>query len=117
MRCCTTRSFRSTSAVAVLGILAWTFWPRGESSVSVSNIRKHPDQYDGQTVRIHGKIGDVYAIAGGYTFYLLSGRDTMVVFTRSRVPIRDDQVSIRGTISTGYLDGAPRQALFEDGKK
>jgi len=103
--------------VTVVAILAWTFWPRGEASVSVSRIHHHPEQYDGQMVRVHGKIGDVYPIAGGYTFYLLSGRDTMVVFTRTRTPLRDDNVSIRGTISTGYLDGMPVQALFEDGKK
>ena len=104
-------------AAVVLGLLTFTFWPRGETSVSVSRIRSHPEQFDGQMVRVHGKIGDVYAIAGGYTFYLLQGRDTMVVFTRTRVPVQEDNVSIRGTISTGYLDGVPRQALFEDGKK
>ncbi|MGH7741767.1 MAG: hypothetical protein ACRENS_07085 [Candidatus Eiseniibacteriota bacterium] len=103
--------------VVLLAILTYTFWPRGEANVSVSRIHQHPELYDEQTVRVHGKIGDVYAIAGGYTFYLLQGRDTMVVFTRTRIPMRDDNVSIRGTISTGYLDGAPRQALFEDGKK
>ena len=111
------RQLQMLIGLLVVAFLAWTFWPRGESNVSVSRIRHHPELFDGQTVRIHGKIGDVYAIAGGYTFYLLSGRDTMVVFTRSRVPLRDDNVSIRGTISTGYLDGVPRQALFEDGKQ
>jgi hypothetical protein len=101
----------------VVALLAWTFWPRGESSVSVSSILHHPEKYDGQMVRISGKIGDVYPIAGGYTFYLLAGRDTMVVFSRTRVPVTDQHVSIRGTISTGYLDGVARQALFEDGKQ
>jgi len=103
--------------VAVLLLLTWMFWPRGESSASVSSIQHHPERFDGRMVRIGGKIGDVYAIAGGYTFYLLSGSDTMVVFTRSRVPVTDQHVSIRGTISTGYLDGVPRLALFEDGKQ
>ena len=103
-------------AVALL-LLTWTFWPRGESGASVSSIQHHPERYDGKTVRVQGKIGDVYAIAGGYTFYLLSGRDTMVVFTRTRVPVTDEHVSIRGTISTGYLDGVPRQALFEGGNQ
>lgn len=103
--------------VALLLVLAWTFWPRGETGVSISRIRHHPEQFDSQMVRVHGKIGDVYEIAGGYTFYLLQGRDTLVVFTRTRVPVRDDNVSIRGTISTGYLDGVAGQALFEDGKQ
>ena len=103
--------------VVIVALLAWTFWPRSETGVSVSRLRRHPEQFDGQMVRMHGKIGDVYEIAGGYTFYLLQGRDTMVVFTRTRVPVRDQNVSIRGTISTGYLDGVPRQALFEDGKQ
>jgi hypothetical protein len=99
--------------VAVLAILAYLFWPRGESGVSVARLRHHPELYDNHVVRVHGTIGDVYAIAGGYTFYLLQGGDTLVVFTRTRVPIPQESVSIRGTISTGYLDGVPRQALFE----
>jgi membrane protein implicated in regulation of membrane protease activity len=103
--------------VAVLLILTWTFWPRSESNASVSSIQHHPERYDGKMVRVQGKIGDVYAIGGGYTYYLLSGRDTMVVFTRTRVPVTDEHISVRGTISTGYLDGVPRQALFEDGKQ
>jgi hypothetical protein len=101
----------------IVVLLAWMFWPRGEASTSVARLRHHPEQFDGRMVRISGKIGDVYAIAGGYTLYLLEGRDTMVVFTRTRVPVTDEHVSVRGTISTGYLDGVPRQALFEDGKQ
>ena len=101
----------------IVALLTWMFWPRAEANTSVSRLRHHPEQFDGRMVRVSGKIGDVYAIAGGYTFYLLQGGDTMVVFTRTRVPVTDEHVTLRGTISTGYLDGVPRQALFEDGKQ
>ena len=111
------RQLQILIGLLIVALLTWVFWPRSEASTSVSRLRHHPEQFDGRMVRISGKIGDVYAIAGGYTFYLLEGGDTMVVFTRTRVPVTDEHVSIRGTISTGYLDGVPRQALFEDGKQ
>jgi hypothetical protein len=82
--------------------------------VALSKIRHNVAQYDGQTVTLHGKVGEVYPVGGGYSFYLLQGRDTIVVFTRSRTPVRDEHVSVSGVISTGVLNGAARQALLED---
>ena len=64
-------------------------------------------------VHVEGRVGEVFPVGGGYAFYLRDGRDTMVVFTRSRTPERDEHVKIDGTVSTGYLDGQARTALFE----
>jgi hypothetical protein len=98
----------------VLIFVAVTFWPNGEPSVSLSTVRHHPTQFDGQTVTLHGRVGDIYPIAGGFTYYLRQGRDTIVVFTHGRAPISEQNITVQGTITTGYLDGLPRQALFEN---
>ena len=45
---------------------------------------------------------------------LVQGRDTIVVFTRTQMPTAHAVVTVKGQVSTGFLDGAPRQALFED---
>jgi hypothetical protein len=52
-------------------------------------------------------------VGGGYAFYLRQGREDIVVFTRSRVPVRREELTIEGSISNGVLDGKTRQALFE----
>ena len=84
-----------------------------DTSVALSKIRHNVAQYDSRTVKVHGTVGEVYPMGGGYSFYLLQGRDTIVVFTRSRTPVGGEHVSVRGVISTGVLNGAPRQALLE----
>ena len=100
--------------VAVLAVAAITLRPKGiDQTDSISAIRHHPERFDGQAVKIKGRVGEVFMVGGGYAFYLLQGRDTMVVFTRSRVPIRSEEVTIAGSISSGMLDGKSRQALFE----
>jgi hypothetical protein len=99
---------------AVVAIVAMVLMRPKDTSVALSKIRHNVAQYDGQTVTLHGKVGEVYPVGGGYSFYLLQGRDTIVVFTRSRTPVRDEHVSVSGVISTGVLNGAARQALLED---
>jgi hypothetical protein len=103
--------------VAVVVMVGIAVWPKSEPSVSLSTIRHHASAWDGRSVALHGRIGEVFPVAGGYTFYLHQGRDTIVVFTRVRVPVENENVTVRGSISTGYLDGAPRQTLFESSTK
>jgi len=79
----------------------------------VAWIHHHGADFDGRKVRVHGKVGEVYPFGGGYAFYLLQGRDTLVIFTRTRTPVTDQIVTVDGVISTGFLDGVSRQALFE----
>jgi hypothetical protein len=98
----------------VLGVTSLKPWQ--ERPTPLSKIRKNSEIYDGHAVMVHGKVGDVFPIAGGYTYFLLQGRDTIVVFTHLRHPEMNQHLTVRGTVSTGYLDGLPRQAIFEDTK-
>jgi hypothetical protein len=81
--------------------------------MSISHLRRHAGSMDGADVKVAGTVGQVFAVGGGYAFYLHDGRDTLVVFTRVRHPSPRQHVTVRGTMSTGYLDGQARTALFE----
>jgi hypothetical protein len=98
----------------LLVTVAWMAWPRSEPGVSLRELRNHPDRYDGARVRVSGRVGQVYAVGGSYAFYLHQGRDTIVVFTRMRVPESRQRVTLLASVSTGFLDGLPRQSLFEE---
>ncbi len=111
------RTDRRLQVLAVLGLLLLvgiSLIPRGEPGVSLGDLRKRPDHFNGQDVKVSGKIGEVFQVGGGYAFYLHQGRDTMVVFTRTRTPKSRESVNLVGHVSTGYLDGQPRLALFEN---
>jgi len=105
---------RLVAVVVVLSVVAIVLRPKGkDDTISISAIRHHPERFDGRAVKIKGRVGEVFVVGGGYAFYLHQGRDTMVVFSRSRVPVRREEVTIAGSISNGILDGKSRQALFE----
>jgi hypothetical protein len=108
------RRWQALAGALVVLAAVVTFWPRGERAVPIGALRRHPERWDGASVHVTGRVGEVFPLGGGYAFYLHQGRDTMVVFTRTRRPVPRQRVAITGSISTGYLDGAPRQALFED---
>jgi len=112
------RSNRQIQILAVcavaLVVALLVFWPRGEMGTQVREILRDSSQFDGRQVKVAGRVGDVFAVGDGYAFYLLQGRDTLVVFTRSRVPHEREHVAVKGQISTGFLDGSPHQSLFED---
>lgn len=84
------------------------------SEDSVAKILKHSAEYDGQTVKVRGRVGEMFEIAGGHVYYLHQGRDTIVVFTRATPPDPKKDVVVTATVSTGYMDGRPRLALFEN---
>jgi hypothetical protein len=99
------------AAVIMLG--AW-MWPRGVGTTPIWQIRRHPVDYDGRDVVVRGRVGDdVFAVGGGWAFFLMQGRDTIVAFSLSRMPEPRKVVTMKGQVSTGFLDGMPRQALFE----
>lgn len=105
-------------AIVMVLALGWWLWPRGVGSTSITDLRRHPKQYDGRTIDVRGRVGhDVFQVAGGYTFFLLQGRDTIVTFSRGAQPRPGEVVTVKGQISTGFLDGVPRQALFEAEQK
>jgi hypothetical protein len=93
-------------------VATWMFWPRSEKGISIHNLHAHAATYDGQTVRIDGRVGEVFNVGAGWAFNLHQGRDTIVVFTRGVAPRTRDKVSVVGSVSTGYLDGQPRQAIL-----
>jgi hypothetical protein len=110
------RSDRRVQALVLLvalvagGIAAW---PRDGGTASIAELKAHAERYDGRQVTVKGRVGEVFAVGGGHAFNLHQGRDTLVVFTRVRVPRTRDQVSVNGALSTGFLDGQARLALFE----
>ncbi len=85
-----------------------------EEFTSIRHIKTHAREMDGQLVNIRGTVGQSFPVGGGFAFYLHQSRDTIVVFTRNRTPIERKHIKLMGTVSTGYLDGAPRAAIFED---
>ncbi len=108
--------FRPILVVAVVAlaiVAALMLRPREEQTTSISAIRRHPESFEGRAVKVRGRVGEVFAVGGGYAFHIHQGRENIVVFTRSRVPVRRENVTIIGSISNGVLDGKPRQALFE----
>lgn len=99
------------AAIALVAVMM--FRPKQAETTSISAIRKHPERFEGRAVKVRGRVGEVFTVGGGYAFHLHQGREDIVVFTRSRVPVRREQLTISGSISAGVLDGKPRQALFE----
>ncbi len=103
------------TAVALAAIVAtWAMWPRSEKGISLHELRTHAARWDAQTVRLNGRVGEVFNVGAGWAYYLHQGRDTIVVFTRGTPPRSRAHVSIVGSVSTGYLDGSPRQAIFQN---
>jgi len=102
------------AVLLALGI--WSFWPRPYEGVSIGRIRREPLRFDGRVVAVSGRVGETFPVGGGYAFYLHQGRDTIVVFTRSRVPTFRQRVQIVGSVSTGFLEGVPHAAIFEAAK-
>jgi hypothetical protein len=86
---------------------------RAEGLVSLGRIRQHPEAYDGRVIKVRGKAGETFSVGGNYVFNLRQGRDTIVVYSRTRRPHLHETVRATGIVSIGYLDGAPRVALFE----
>lgn len=110
----TNRLIQTGIALALATLLAWAFWPRKENQTTpIAAIKKHPERFEGQPVRIRGEVGEVFDVGSGVVFELHQRRDTLVVFSPSRRPALHDHLTVQGTVSTGYLDGTPRVALFE----
>jgi hypothetical protein len=86
---------------------------RDRVGVSLAAIKRHAPHYEGRRVTVRGKVGEVFEIGQGYVFWLHQGRDTVAVFSPARRPRPNERVTVAGTITTGYLDGVPRVALFE----
>ena len=100
-------------AVLVAAVVFSFLLPHGEASISLAKIRQHPEAFDGRVVNVRGRAGETFTVGGSYVFDLRQGRDTIVVYSHTQHPSLHERVSAKGTVSIGYLDGAPRLALFE----
>ena len=101
------------TALLCVVLLAFWMWPRGVGHTRISDMRRNAAAYDGRSVVVRGRVGDdVFTIGGGWAFFLTQGRDTIVTFTRLEAPKPRSVVTFRAEVSTGFLDGVPRQALF-----
>ena len=56
-----------TAVLVVFAALA--FWPRENATVSLRDIRRSPDQWEGRSVKVSGRVGDdVFPLGSGYEF-------------------------------------------------
>jgi hypothetical protein len=107
------RHLQAGIAVALLAVLTFTFWPRGEKTISIAHLKEHPERYVDVPVRVGGRVSEVFAVGGSWAYTVVQGRDTIVVFSRTREPKVREPIVVVGTLSTGYLDGQSRVAIFE----
>jgi hypothetical protein len=94
-------------------VLAFTFWPRHEKTTSIAHLKEHPERYADTPVRVGGRVSEVFAVGGSWAYTMVQGRDTIVVFSRTREPKLRERIVVIGTLSRGYLDGQSRVAIFE----
>ena len=108
------RKLQIALVALIVGLGTWMFWPREENRTTPLSLIKHrPQEFEGRAVRVKGEVGEVFDVGSSFVFQLRQGRDTVVVFSPNRRPSPHDHLILEGTISTGYLDGTPRVALFE----
>ena len=98
----------------VAGIVVYALWPREAPGVMLSTLKRHPERYENQVVRVRGRVVEVFPLGASYAFNLVQGRDTIVVFTRYRTPRRGEKVEFMGSANSGVLDGMTRIAVFEE---
>jgi hypothetical protein len=101
------------AAIVLAVVLPRVFHPGEKGNVSLARIRQNPEAYDGRQVAVRGRAGETFQVGGSYVFNLRQGRDTIVVYSRTRRPALHEEVRATGMLSIGYLDGAPRLALIE----
>jgi len=98
-------------SVAFAGWRAMT--AKHEPLVDLRRIHARPAEFEGHVVRVRGSIGQVFPMGDSYAYYLLQGRDTIVVYTHGGRPQPSADAEVCGSITIGYLDGSLRPALFE----
>jgi len=109
----TNRKIQIAVVVAFVLLVVIINAPWKDHGQHLSKVLANASALDGQPVRVSGRVGEIFNVAGGYAFYLHDGRDSIVVFTRTFRPLKKARIQVYGTVSTGILDGAPRAAIFE----
>ena len=100
------------AGVVVAAIAVWLVTPK-QHFISIGKLCVNARQLDGQLVHIRGTVGQTFPVGGGLAFYLHQRRDSIAVFTSLRAPVERERIKLYGTVSTGFLDGKPRAAVFE----
>ena len=100
-------------AALVLGLIAVAVWPHSERTIAVAHLKLHPERYADVLVRVDGRVSEVFPVGGSWAYTLVQGRDTIVVFSRTREPRVREHIIVSGTLSSGFLDGQSRVAIFE----
>jgi hypothetical protein len=98
---------------ALLAVLALTLWPRADKITSIAHLKQNPESYADTPVRVGGRVSEVFTVGGSWAYTVVQGRDTIVVFSRTREPKIRDHIVVVGTLSRGFLDGQSRVAIFE----
>lgn len=110
----TNRKIQAVALTALVVIGAVVFWPKqGASGASLGSILRHPERFQGRSVVVRGEVLESFQVGQGHAFQLRQGRDVVVVYSTLREPRLHERVEVVGTVSTGYLDGSPRVAIFE----
>jgi len=110
----TNRQLQVFGVVVLAAVVGFFLWPRqGVQGASLGSILRHPERYEGRPIVVRGEVIETFDVGQGHAFQLRQGRDMVVVFSTLRDPRPHDRVQVTGTVSTGYLDGAPRVAIFE----
>lgn len=112
----TNRGVQIVLVLVAVAIGTYLFWPRAERATSIGHIRQNPERYADTQVKVNGRVVEVFPVGGSYAYTLVQDRDTIVVFTRWHQPRRQDRVTVIGTLSSGFLDGHSRLAIFEAAK-
>jgi hypothetical protein len=99
---------------AVALVVMWGLNAFKDPSIAIRRIHNHPAEFDGRRVTLRGKVGEVFRVGGSYAYYLLQDRDTIVVYTHGPRPNPNSSLLVHGSVSIGYLDGAPRPAVFAE---
>lgn len=113
----TNRAVQLGLLAAALAVGAYVFWPRAETTTSIGHLKDQPERFADQQVKVNGRVSEVFPVGGGFAYTLVQGRDTIVVFTRWHQPKRQDRLTVIGTVSSGFLDGQARLAIFEAAKQ
>ena len=111
------RRLQAGIGLALLAAVVFTFWPRGERTTSIAHLKEHPERYADTPVRVGGRVSEVFSVGGSWAYTVVQGRDTIVVFSRTREPKIREPIVVVGTLSRGYLDGQSRVAIFESTSK
>src|SRR5262247_1247774 len=111
----TNRTVQVAGLVVVAAVAAFMFWPKpgGASGASLGSILRHPERFEGHTVAVRGEVLESFEVGQGHAFQLRQGRDVVVIYSTLREPRIHETINVVGIVSTGYLDGAPRVAIFE----